>query len=107
MRIQKVTIETGLEFLDVVEYIPTLTTENDVVTDGKIVKFEVLLGNGKMQHVFLDLATAEYCFKPTKYRLEVVGDLILSHYFKYSNITDFLNEENMEWLVLDILEEEV
>lgn len=106
MKITNVNYETGLSFEDVVKHIPTLTSNNEVITDEEIVKFELTLENNKTINIFLDCATTEYCFK-SKYKLDNVGGVIQSHLFKYENTSDFLNSDNMEWLMLDILAEEV
>lgn len=66
LEITNYNFECGLGFEDVTDYIPTLTTENDVKTNNKIVRFSVLLSDKAELHVFYDEKTHEYCYLPPK-----------------------------------------
>jgi len=84
----------GLNFEDVVEYIPNLTTDNDVVTDGAIIDFQVQYFEEEY-HLFVDISTMEYCFK-ADYSDDVcsllseIGDIILEKYYFFKNDLDEL-----------------
>jgi len=77
-----------LDFEDVLQFIPFLTTDNYVITDGKILHLEITLCTEQPLHLFIDLKTKEYCFTTTDEiqsgLLYEIGDLVLSklHRFK-------------------------
>ena len=86
-----------LDFEDVLLYLPMLTTDNDVKTDG-ILHLEITtLCTEPPLHLFIDLKTKEYCFNTTdeiqSALLYEIGDLVLSklHRFKLNRYeVDFL-----------------
>lgn len=85
--IKKIEWEEGLDFNDVGEYIPNITADNDVVTDGKIVRFDIyttLAGEESRASIFFDEKTLEYCagndFK--HYEYEIIEDI-------YSGLTRY------------------
>ncbi len=72
-----------LDFEDVLQFIPMLTTDNDVKTDGKILHLEIIKSNAtKPLHLFIDLKTKEYCFNYKKQKdtdlLYEIGDILIS-----------------------------
>lgn len=78
----------GLDFEDVLKYIPKLTTSNEVVTDGKILHLQIEYFT-KMIHLFVDTSTMEYCFD-TKSEDESdllfeIGDIVLSKYHLFKD----------------------
>jgi len=90
----------GLSFEDVAEYIPTLTTDNDVVTDGAIIDFQVQYFEEEY-HLFVDTSTMQYCFNADysdgiDSLLSEIGDIILAkcHFFKddLDELVDYIYE---------------
>ncbi len=86
-----------LNFEDVLQFIPFLTIDNDVKTDGKILHLEITLCTEQPLHLFIDLKTKEYCFNIVDEiqsgLLYEIGDLVLSklHRFKINRYeVDFL-----------------
>ena len=84
-----ITYNYPLDFEDVLQFIPMLTVDNDVITDGKILHLEITKTNTtKPLHLFIDLKTKEYCFNYKKQRdtdlLYEIGDMVISklHRFK-------------------------
>ncbi len=77
-----------LDFEDVLQFIPFLTIDNDVKTDGKILHLEITQSTEQPLHLFIDLKTKEYCFNTTDEiqsgLLYEVGDMVLSklHLFR-------------------------
>jgi hypothetical protein len=78
-----------LDFEDVLQFIPMLTTDNDVKTDGMILHLEITKSKPtKLLHLFIDLKTKEYCFNYKKQKdtdlLYEIGDIVISklHRFK-------------------------
>jgi len=78
-----------LDFEDVLQFIPFLTTDNDVKTDGKILHLEITRTNTiKPLHLFIDLKTKEYCFNYKRKKdtdlLYEIGNIVISklHRFK-------------------------
>jgi hypothetical protein len=78
-----------LDFEDVLQFIPMLTIDNDVKTDGKILHLEITKSKPtKPLHLFIDLKTKEYCFNYKKQKdtdlLYEIGDIVISklHRFK-------------------------
>lgn len=78
-----------LDYEDVLQFIPMLTTDNEVKTDGKILHLEITKSNTtKPCHLFIDLKTKEYCFnhldKDESDLLYEIGDMVISklHRFK-------------------------
>ena len=90
--IEHIEYEFGLDFDDVTEYIPTLTIDNQVITDVKIcqigIKFKNML---ELNYIFVDLETMEYCFNSICEALHGIGDIFITYYKQYSNIEDLLN----------------
>lgn len=93
-----------LDYEDVLQFIPMLTTDNDVKTDGKILHLEITKSNvTKPLHLFIDLKTKEYCFNYKLKRdsdlLYEIGDMVISklHRFKINRYeVDF---EGMIWYI--------
>lgn len=86
-----------LDYEDVLQFIPFLTTDNDVKTDGKILHLEIALSTEQPLHLFIDLKTKEYCFNTTDETksglLYEIGDIVLSklHRFRINRYeVDFL-----------------
>jgi hypothetical protein len=78
-----------LDFEDVLQFLPMLTTDNDVVTDGKILHLAITSTyTNELLHLFIDLKTKEYCFNgksdDESKLLYEIGDIVLSklHIFK-------------------------
>jgi hypothetical protein len=93
-----------LDFEDVLQFIPMLTVDNDVKTDGKILHLEITRTKAtKPLHLFIDLKTKEYCFNYKKQKdtdlLYEIGDIVISklHRFKI-NRYDFDFEKMMEYI---------
>lgn len=90
--VSSITYNYPLDFEDVMQFIPMLTTDNDVKTDGKILHLEITITNTvtKSLHLFIDLKTKEYCFnhleKEESNLLYEIGDMVLSkiHRFKFN-----------------------
>ena len=91
---------TSLNFEDVVEYIPLLTIDNNVVTEGRIMYFEILL-NTQTANLFFDNATGDYCFKENTSSYEI-GDTIQSNFFKHKTVEEFLSSDNLNNLTKEI-----
>ena len=91
---------TSLNFEDVVEYIPLLTIENNVVTEGHIMHFEIIL-HGLKCHLFFDNATGDYCFKDNTSLYEV-GETIQSNFFRHATVEEFLSSNNLKKLTNEI-----
>lgn len=73
----------GLDFEDVLKYIPKLTASNEVVTDGKILHLQLQYFTKEI-NLFVDTSTMEYCFD-TKSDDESdllfeIGDIVLAKY---------------------------
>lgn len=62
IKIVDINYDEGLDFDDVSAQIPTITTDNDVVTDGEIVRYTAILSSAKSLSVFYDKATGEYTY---------------------------------------------
>ena len=78
-----ITYNFPLDFEDVLQFIPMLTVDNDVKTDGKILHLEITRTKAKKPlHLFIDLKTKEYCFNYKKRRdtelLYEIGDMVIS-----------------------------
>lgn len=88
----------GLSFKDVQEYLPQLTTNNDVVTDGAILHLEISYSK-KLLHLFIDTNTQHYCFNAADEDVNDVmyeiGDGVIAKYRHYKN--------NLEALISNIL----
>jgi len=88
----KIVYTYPLDFEDVLQFIPMLTTDNDVKTDGKILHLEIAARTKatKPLHLFIDLKTKEYCFNYKKQKdtdlLYEIGDMVISklHLFKFN-----------------------
>ncbi len=84
-----ITYNYPLDFEDILQFIPMLTVDNDVKTDGKILHLEITRTNTiKPLHLFIDLKTKEYCFNYKRKKdtdlLYEIGDMVISklHRFK-------------------------
>jgi hypothetical protein len=84
-----ITYNFPLDYEDVLQFIPMLTTDNEVVTDGKILHLEITKTKStKPLHLFIDLKTKEYCFNYKRKKdtdlLYEIGDMVISklHLFK-------------------------
>jgi hypothetical protein len=60
MNLYAIQYTTQLSFEDVLEFIPMLTIDNDVVTDNKITHLKLYINEEKV-NVFYDEATKHYC----------------------------------------------
>lgn len=93
--IEYIEYKFGLDFDDITECIPTFTTDNQVVTDGKICQIEIKFKNWlELNFIFVDLETMEYCFNTVEEASETlykIGDMFISNYKRYSNVEDLLN----------------
>lgn len=78
----------GLNFKDVQEYLPQLTTYNEVVTNGAILHLEISYSK-KLSHLFIDTNTQHYCFNAADENVNDVmyeiGDIVLAKYRYYKN----------------------
>lgn len=85
----------GLDYYEVLDYIPQLTASNEVVTDGKILHLEVSYLKKDM-NLFIDLKTMEYCYSVLEEKeselLDEIGSIIISKYHLYKNDFDSLIE---------------
>lgn len=90
----------SLNFEDVVKYIPLLTIENNVVTEGHLMHFEIILHRFK-SHLFFDNATGDYCFEDNTSLYEV-GEIIQSNFFRHTTIEEFLASDNLKNLTKEI-----
>lgn len=90
----------SLNFEDVVKYIPLLTIENNVVTEGHLMHFEIIL-HGFKSHLFFDNATGDYCFEDNTSLYEV-GEIIQSNFFRHTTIEEFLASDNLKNLTKEI-----
>ena len=107
--VKEIRYTTGLSFEDIVDnYIPTLTADNDVVTDGAIIHFEIELdGKSKKAHLFFDSVTSEFCIAKIKdeevaeYIYEI-GAMIQSAFFKRKSVGEF--EKDLDDIVSEIKE---
>ena len=90
----------SLNFEDVVEYIPLLTIDNNVVTEGRIMHFEIS-SDSQTANLFFDNATGDYCFKEDN-RLYEVGDTIQSNFFRHRTVEEFLSSDNLNNLTNEI-----
>lgn len=101
-----------LDFEDVLQFIPFLTIDNDVKTDGKILHLEITKEKAtKPFHLFIDLKTKEYCFSYKRKKdtdlLYEIGDMVISklHRFKLNRYdVDF--EELIGYIKGNITSEE-
>ena len=91
---------TSLNFEDVVKYIPLLTIENNVVTEGHIMHFEITL-HGFKRHLFFDNSTGDYCFEDNASLYEA-GKIIQSNFFRHTTIREFLTSDNLKNLTKEI-----
>jgi len=62
LKIIDIDYDEGLDFDDVLSQIPMITTDNDVVTDGRIVRYTVTLNTNRSVSVFYDEVTSEYAY---------------------------------------------
>ena len=81
--IEKIEYSYPLDFEDVLQFIPMLTLDNNVKTDGRILHLEISYFK-KFLHLFIDTRTKEYCFntniKDESNILYEIGDIVLSKY---------------------------
>ena len=85
----KIQYSYGLDFSDVLEYIPMLTIYNQVKSDGKILHLQISYCK-KILHLFIDTKTKEYCFNSSNNQdendlLYEIGDIVLSKYHHYKD----------------------
>jgi len=104
----KITVTYGVTFEEITKHIPLITTDNDVINDGDIIQFDFNIDEME-QNLFFDSITGEFCFDSTTQesskKVYEIGNVIQSHYYKYSSIKEFLLEENQEAMLNDIEEE--
>jgi len=78
----------GLDFNDVLEYIPMLTIDNNVKSDGKILHLQISYCTRTL-HLFIDTKTKEYCFNSKNDKesdlLYEIGDIVLAKLHRYKN----------------------
>lgn len=78
----------GLSFKDVKKYLPQLTTNNEVVTNGAILHLEIMYNQQKL-NLFVDTHTQHYCFNAADEEandvMYEIGDGVLSKYRHYKN----------------------
>jgi hypothetical protein len=55
--------EAGLDFYDVSEYIPNLTIDNNVHSDGDIHRFTVFKGINEIVNLFYDFKTKDFVYQ--------------------------------------------
>jgi len=106
----KIVVTYGVTFESMVtNHIPMLTLENNVVNDGKIIQFTINI-NSIIENLFFDYVTGEFCYsaevEENSELLYDLGNMIQSHFYKYSSIEEFLQKENQQ-AMLDDVEEEV
>ena len=82
----------GLDFEDILQFIPMLTTHNNVKSEGRILHLQIATRNTKEPlHIFIDTKTKHYCFKDNNNTqdenslLYEIGDIVLEklHRFKH------------------------
>jgi len=88
MKIESIEYQSGLSFEDVVEYIATLTTDNEVVTDNEITKFAIS-ANEETCNLFYDSTTGHFCIDEcslyaSEY-LYFIGEFIQTNYSFYKD----------------------
>jgi hypothetical protein len=99
--IKNVTIESiSLNFEDVVKHLPLLTIDNNVLTEGMIIHFQIILSDTKA-HLFFDYATGDYCFD-NNISLCGIGQVIQSNFFKHATREKFISSDNLEFLINEI-----
>ena len=81
--ITKIEYSYPLDYEDVLQFIPMLTLDNNVKTDGKILHIEISYFK-KVLHLFIDTRTKDYCFNTNiedeSNILYEIGDIVLSKY---------------------------
>ena len=84
MNILNIKYATELSFNKVVEFIPLLTSDNDVVTDGKITHFEIQYSDAVVSNLFYDSMTGHFCLDNTSNEVDessyLIGEFIQSMY---------------------------
>jgi len=84
MNILNIEYTTGLNFSNVVEFIPLLTSDNDVVTDKKITHFEIQYSDTLVSNIFYDSVTGHFCLDNTSNEVDessyFIGEFIQSMY---------------------------
>lgn len=95
--ITKIEYTMGLNFDEVVEYIPLLTIDSEVITDGRITQFDISIDYERV-NLFYDEITGHFyfqnCSDAISKEIYLIGNYIQSHY----------NSNDLETLVLDIQE---
>ena len=81
--IEKIEYSYPLDYEDVLQFIPMLTLDNNVKTNGRILHLEISYFK-KLLHLFIDTRTKEYCFNTNiedeSNILYEIGDIVLSKY---------------------------
>ncbi|MEV9477883.1 hypothetical protein [Aliarcobacter butzleri] len=95
MKVLFIDYQSGLDFSDVTKYIPMLTTENGVITDGEIFHLKVMLkGKKTFRHLFIDLNTMEFTYLENDQEISdllySIGDIFISYYNQYKPDIDSL-----------------
>ncbi|WP_418181282.1 hypothetical protein ACNSOL_12300 (plasmid) [Aliarcobacter lanthieri] len=95
MKVLSIDYQSGLDFSDVTKYIPTLTVDNGVVTDGEIWHLKVSLkGKKSFRHLFIDVNTMEFAYLENTQEISdllySIGDIFISYYNQYKPDIDSL-----------------
>lgn len=99
MNLYAIQYTTQLSFEDVLNFIPLLTIDNDVVTDNNITHFELHINEEKV-NVFYDEVTKHYCLDNCSDEIAEyannIGEFIQAYYLMVTSNLESLSKTILE-----------